>query len=181
MTSLFATLKSLLPMPDFKSDRCTILSYVIQYVQDLDEKLQELAKTKALLELAAERRATVRAHWASSNVSLNGNNNSDKGSAAGQQQQQRTFSFPSNVTVRFWGSADIFITLNCPKKRGLWPKLLSILQDNLQLDVQNVALSTAPDFCVHSIYAKVLHAHHEVSCDKIRALLLDLVAAEMGD
>jgi hypothetical protein len=50
---------------------------------------------------------------------------------------------------------DMFITLSYPKLGGVWSHVLSLLEDELALDVQSVTLSATSTLYLHSIYAKV--------------------------
>lgn len=171
MTSLFNRLRSVLPntqQDDGKGDRCTILEHVIDYVQELDKKVQALGKVKAELMQGGEREATEEQVESSSGNPLI--NDYDLA-------QQAALASAASVSVRFWGQVDIFITLNCPKQRGLWPNLLALLQDTLQLDVQNVALSSTPLFFVHSIYAKAVGDDNEEVCCNLQKTLREFLAA----
>ncbi|KAH7289053.1 hypothetical protein KP509_31G055400 [Ceratopteris richardii] len=169
MSSLFNTLRSLLPCTQidkhFKGDRCTLLGHVIEYVHWLEKKLQELEALRA--DLKRRHDENLEAIYGCTQVM-----------PSSTKKNMAPRASPSSVSVQFWSHADIFITLNSPKQRGLWPQLLGLLQDTLQLDVRNVTLSATPLFYVHSIYAKVAHENqHEVSSNELEYMLQELISA----
>ncbi|MCO5598158.1 hypothetical protein L7F22_052250 [Adiantum nelumboides] len=169
MASLFHTLRCLLPNigddDRFKGDRCTVLGYVIEYLQQLNKEVQELARVRTHLLKVAHHNVVVKKELEEPIKEIQG---IDKAQVA------HTY----NVSVRFWGHVDLFITLNCPKHHGIWPHLMALLQDTLRLDVQNVTLSATPFFYVHTIYAKVADKEERVvSCEKLQEILRQFVAA----
>ena len=60
----------------------------------------------------------------------------------------------ADVVVRFCGADDAFITLNSPRRNGVWSSILQVLHEN-ELELLNVTLSTSADVDYHCIHAKV--------------------------
>lgn len=58
----------------------------------------------------------------------------------------------ADVVVRFCGR-DAFITLNSPKRNGVWSAILQVLHQQ-DLELLNVTLSTSNDMDYHCIHAK---------------------------
>lgn len=133
-------------------DRCTILGEIIQHIKELEKKVQVLVNVKAKLIKNEEKEEEEREQWwlCKSSTSNNWLVNSM------QNKEVSTLVGATTFGCYFWGHEDIFITLNCPKHCGIWPNLLALLQDTLELDVQNVSLSATPYFYTHSIFAKVM-------------------------
>lgn len=158
MTSLFQRLKSVLPgmqQDNLKDDRCKILDHVIDYVQDIDKKLQAFQKVKEVM--------------------MQGKADAIELHCRRRLAQQDALSFVESISVHSYGHVDIFIKLKCPKYQGSWPNLLAILENTLQLDVQNVALCSAQLFWSHSIYAKVVSNDMEEVCFKVKKTLREFM------
>ena len=62
----------------------------------------------------------------------------------------------ADVSVRFRGREDAFITLKSPKKKGVWSEILQILDDH-DMEVLNVTLSRSDhDMDHHCVHARVI-------------------------
>ncbi|MCO5601889.1 hypothetical protein L7F22_056015 [Adiantum nelumboides] len=173
MASLFHTLRCLLPNnigddDRFKGDRCTLLKYVIEYVQQLDKKVQELASVRTQLLKVAHHNVVVKEEF-------------ERPIEDNQGIGKAHVVHMCDVSVRFWGHVDLFITLNCPKHHGIWPQLMALLQDTLQLDVQNVTLAATPFFCVHTIYAKVISLSLSLSLSHHNVPIIDAGCRQRGE
>ena len=57
------------------------------------------------------------------------------------------------VTVRF-ARANVFITLNIPRKKGVWTGVLKLLH-KCSIEISNASLTTIGDSGFHSIHGKV--------------------------
>ena len=142
-------------------DRCTIVNYVINYVEHLQEKINDLAKVKSTLELEVESRQKYASiTYRSEAISRRDKNihkvNRNEGHDHLKRKECRSgIQLPINASVRYWGTMDIFITLSCPKRRGVWSDVLGLLEETFALDVQSATFSSTSDVCLHSIYAKV--------------------------
>ena len=142
-------------------DRCTIVNYVINYVEYLQGKISDLTKVRAQLELDIESRE----NYASTTFRSQGISHCDKNIHKGNRHEghehlkgkeyRNGAQVPFSASVRYWGSMDIFISLRFPKRRGVWPDVLGLLEETFAIDVQCATFSSASNVCLHSIYAKV--------------------------
>ena len=126
----------------------------------LQEKINDLGKVKAELESHVDKKRS-NGYMISKKTILQCNQNAHKYNQYEPEVIERKsrcttrFQKPLSVTIRFWGTMDMFITLSHPKQRGIWSNVLGFLEETFSLDVQSVTFSTTSTLYLHSIYAKV--------------------------
>ncbi|KAI5073281.1 hypothetical protein GOP47_0011922 [Adiantum capillus-veneris] len=164
MRESFSILQSLVPKLKLKhTDRITVLTEVITYIQSLRGTLEELERKKAdimeLLGLSAKGKsrlclADVEGTITYVNSNDSGSSDEKGGDRAGGwcnlQNGERVAMV--EVTVRMCG-ADVFVTLNTPHRRGVWSGVLLLLQ-KFRIEVSNATLATSGDSSFHCIHAK---------------------------
>ncbi|MCO5572061.1 hypothetical protein L7F22_025812 [Adiantum nelumboides] len=164
MRESFSILQSLVPKLKLKhTDRITVLTEVITYIQSLRGTLEELERKKAdmmellgLISKGKSRRRHANVEGSITYVNSNDNGSSDeKGgdrSSGWCSLQNGERVAMVEVTVRMCGP-DVFITLNTPHRRGVWSGVLSLLQ-KFSIEVSNATLATSGDSSFHCIHAK---------------------------
>ncbi|BBN18636.1 protein MpBHLH24 [Marchantia polymorpha subsp. ruderalis] len=155
MNHLFSTLRSLLPQPTSKTDKSTVVSEIIKYIQGLQVKLDELQKKRA--EILRRKSMDV--------TMVGGLNSPTSGiatsvgvgvavplslvAAANNECCLQSFVLP-NVALHISGN-NAFITMSSPKKRGLFCRILLIMQSH-KLAVLNAHISTSNATVFHCLH-----------------------------
>ncbi|KAG6546182.1 hypothetical protein Mapa_012217 [Marchantia paleacea] len=157
MNHLFSTLRSLLPQPTSKTDKSTVVSEIIKYIQGLQAKLEELQKKRA--EILRRKSMDVTMVGVGAVTNLNSPTsiaNSTLGVAvplslvaANNECCLQSFVLP-NVALHISGN-NAFITMSSPKKRGLFSRILLIMQTH-KLDVLNAHISTSNGTVFHCLH-----------------------------
>lgn len=163
MRDSFTTLQALVPKLKLKhTDRITVLTEVITYIQSLQGTLEELERKKsdimALLGLPEEYPSKS---YLKKNMSSLDLLKANDGVATVE------------VTVRLSGN-DLFVTLNAPKKRGVWSGVLMLLQ-RYNVEVVNATLATSGEsnfHCIHGKVAKVSKIQNIDLQDKLEELIV---------
>lgn len=178
MSDYFTLLQSLVPRLKLKhTDRITVLTEVIAYIQSLRGTLEELDQKKT--ELLTILGLTEEDYYYSSqkyvisdcikhhNVKRNPTTiNDDKLSDS-----------HAEVTVRISG-VDVFVTLNTPKQKGVWSKVLLLLQ-RYSIEVVNATLATSGENNFHCIHGKVVNISKVGSSD-LQEKLEELIFKELN-
>lgn len=169
MTHLYATLHSLLPEAKPKTDRCTVLTEAMEYIQSLRKTVEDLARQKS------EILSTIGDHLnLDSGFGADGEatSSSTRMPIEISEELREQFLTAADVAVRFCGK-DAFITLNSPKSKGVWSGILQILHEH-EMELLNVTLSTSNEMDYHCIHAKI-PLGSEVSSQELQKMLQDLV------
>ncbi|KAH7447729.1 hypothetical protein KP509_01G118800 [Ceratopteris richardii] len=152
MRESFSILQSLVPKLKLKhTDRITVLTEVITYIQSLRGALDELERKKAdmmeFLGLSGKHRSRRQEDDLQATVTYidPGNNLDDKDGELVAMVE---------VTVRMCGP-DVFLTLNAPQRRGVWSGVLSLLQ-KFSIEVSNATLASSGNSSFHCIHAKAM-------------------------
>lgn len=167
MTHLYTTLLSLLPDAKPKTDRCTVLTEAMEYIHMLRAQVEELGRQKTEIL-----------------VSLGEHFNLDYGFGADldapnpaliteiSDEIKEEVLLAADVAVRLCGR-DAFITLNSPKKKGVWSGLLQILHEQ-DMELLNVTLSTSNEMDYHCIHAR-MSTTSDLRSHELQKMLQDLI------
>ncbi|MCO5589163.1 hypothetical protein L7F22_043129 [Adiantum nelumboides] len=177
MTHLYTILHSLLPDAKPKTDRCTVLTEAMDYIHELQMRLNELGMQKnEILESIAEQ-LQVESSTATGSLMQGGSDSATLGRHVGSmddfitEEMREEILAAADVVVRFCGR-DAFITLNSPRRNGVWSAILHVLHEQ-DMDLLNVTLSTSNDMDYHCIHAKVLNS--ELHSNELQKMLQEVV------
>ncbi|CAM6091878.1 unnamed protein product [Calypogeia fissa] len=151
MNHLFSTLRSLLPQPTSKTDKSTVVSEIIKYIQGLQLKLDELNKRRADILRRKPIDMTVSRVGSGPNLQHISSNLAVDGMAASVSNESSLQSFVMpNVALHISGS-NAFITMSSMKKKGIFSRILLIMQSH-KLDVINAHISTSSGTVFHCLH-----------------------------
>lgn len=167
MTHLYTTLLSLLPDANPKTDRCTVLTEAMEYIHILQAQVEELGrqKTEILVSLGEH----INLDYAFG-ADLDATNPSLMIEISDEIKEEVLLA--ADVAVRVCGR-DAFITLNSPKKKGVWSGILQILHEQ-EMELLNVTLSTSNEMDYHCIHAR-MSATSDLRSHELQKMLQDLI------
>lgn len=179
MTHLYAILHSLLPDAKPKTDRCTVLTEAMEYIHELQTRLDELGRQKGEIMALMGEQLNVDSSAGSGSLVQGGADGAESGFRMGNmglddlisEEMREEILAAADVVVRFCGR-DAFITLNSPKRNGVWSAILQVLHQH-DLELLNVTLSTSNDMDYHCIHAKVVNS--ELHSQELQKMLQDVV------
>ncbi|KAI5059303.1 hypothetical protein GOP47_0025622 [Adiantum capillus-veneris] len=172
MTHLYTILHSLLPDAKPKTDRCTVLTEAMDYIHELQMRLNELGTQKnEILESIAEQLQMDSSNLTGSRMQGGVENVGRNFDDLITEEMREEILAAADVVVRFCGR-DAFITLNSPRRNGVWSAILHVLHEQ-DMDLLNVTLSTSNDMDYHCIHAKVLNA--ELHSNELQRMLQEVV------
>ncbi|KAH9537538.1 hypothetical protein CY35_16G057800 [Sphagnum magellanicum] len=161
MNHLFSTLRSLLPQPSSKTDKSTVVSEIIKYIQSLQLKLDILVKKRQqMLEARALSQTVVPTEQQQQQADLAAMSANLNHPLQQQEIIQQTDSclqsfLGANVGLHICGS-NAFITISSPRgQRGIFHRILVTVQ-NQHLDVINAFISTSKASIFHCLHCQAL-------------------------
>lgn len=174
MTHLYAILHSLLPDAKPKTDRCTVLTEAMDYIHELQVRVDDLGRQRTEILTSMGEQPNLDA---SGGTSLHGGDGaaslSGRMLAELSEDVREQILSAADVVVRFC-SRDAFITLNSPKRKGVWSGILQVMHEQ-DMEVLNVTLSTSnDDIDYHCIHAKI-PATSELRAHELQKMLEDVV------
>lgn len=177
MTHLYTILHSLLPDAKPKTDRCTVLTEAMEYIQELQMRLNDLGTQKNEILASIGEQLQMESSAVAGSLMQGGEDNKKLGRHAGNmddlitEEMREEILAAADVVVRFCGR-DAFITLNSPRRNGVWSAILHVLHEQ-DMDLLNVTLSTSSDMDYHCIHAKV--SNNELHSSELQKMLQDVV------
>lgn len=172
MTHLYAILQSLLPDAKPKTDRCTVLTEAMDYIQELQLRVDDLGRQRTEILTSMGENPNLDASGGTLNGGDGAASQSGRTLAELREEVREQILSAADVVVRFCGR-DAFITLNSPKRKGVWSGILQVLHEQ-DMELLNVTLSTSNDIDYHCIHAKI-PATSELRAHELQKMLEEVV------
>lgn len=155
MRDSFTILQSLVPKLKLKhTDRITVLTEVITYIKSLRGTLEELERKKTdIMDFLGLSDTKKHQYIGTTNVSYVNSSSENYEQQRGESCSNGELVAMVEVTVRLCG-ADVFITLNTPRRKGVWSGVLLLLQ-KYSVEVSNATLASSGESSFHCIHGKV--------------------------
>lgn len=155
MRDSFTILQSLVPKLKLKhTDRITVLTEVITYIKSLRGTLEELERKKTdIMDFLGLSDTRKHQYVDTTNVSYVNSSSDNYDQQRGESGSNGELVVMVEVTVRLSG-ADVFITLNTPRRKGVWSRVLMLLQ-KYSVEVSNATLASSGESSFHCIHGKV--------------------------
>ncbi|XP_024369691.1 uncharacterized protein [Physcomitrium patens] len=159
MNYLFSTLRSLLPQPNPKTDKSTVIGEIIKYIQSLQVKLEMLTKKRQQVMTAVLPRPGSSASHCTGLTLLDHSNFDSSSMTAitalpppGRESCLQSY-LGTNVGLHVCG-LNVFITTSSPRgRRGLLQQLLLTIQ-RYNLEVINATISTSSASIFHCLHCQ---------------------------
>ncbi|GLJ23892.1 hypothetical protein SUGI_0454020 [Cryptomeria japonica] len=154
MNNLFERMRALLPSPNQKVDKSTVVSEIINYIQSLQQNLEDLNKKRAkTVSSPGAGTAPIKTEPVNCAESIQSRCTDSDSPPSLSLNEESTKQAPQ-VALHFNGN-DIFITICCSHKANLLPAIIYVVEDHkLQIMCANVSRTDTVAF--HCLHVKAL-------------------------